>query len=93
MPTPEAKLARTEAKLARLRWYVVVLVVMLVFGAVTAPFGVVFLQRRITENATVNITCVSARANISQLQALSALERRLGVPVDFTIPHLPEECM
>ena len=92
MPTVEAQLGRLVAKVRRLRWQVVILSAIIVLGAVVVPFGVTYIQRRVTENATVRITCISTRANIAQLAALEALEHRLGVPVDFTIPDLPEEC-
>lgn len=91
-PTTEAKLARTEAKLVRLRVYVIALLAVVVFASAVIPFGVVYLQRETTQAATIEITCSGFRNQVSQLEALEQLEHRLGIPVDFTIPRLPEEC-
>jgi hypothetical protein len=38
------------------------------------------------------ISCVSARANISQLAALREISDQLGVPVTFKVPEVPPEC-
>lgn len=92
MPTTEARLARAETKIRRLRWYVTVLLAVVVFGTVAIPVGVVYMQKQVTDNATVVITCAGYRNQVIQLEALRALERRLGVPVDFTIPEVPSEC-
>lgn len=61
---------------------------LIIFVALVVP---VYFSRQI-DASQLEISCISARSNISQLEALSALERRLGVPQDFEIPKLPEEC-
>lgn len=92
MPTPEAQLERAHRQIARLRWYVIGLFAAVVFSAVVIPFGVIYFQRQATENATLVVTCQSARANVAQLKALRALEHRLGLPVDLRIPVISKEC-
>lgn len=93
MPTLEAQLERAYRQIARLRWYVIGLFAAVVFSAVVIPFGVIYFQRQATESATLVVTCQNAKGNIAQLKALRALEHRLGLPVDFRIPVLPEECL
>jgi len=88
MPTVEAKLARAEARVATLRRGIVFLAAVVVFFGIIAPVAVI----RVQQSTATRVACVSARANISQLQALSALEHRLGIPVDFKIPVVPPEC-
>lgn len=92
MPTAEAKLARTETKLVRLRWYVVILLALVIFASVVGPFSLIYITNRVSENTVVRITCDNYRNNVHQLEALADLEHRLGVPIDFTIPKLPEIC-
>jgi hypothetical protein len=40
----------------------------------------------------IQIQCISAKSDQLMLEALADLERRLGIPVDFTIPEVPVEC-
>ena len=40
----------------------------------------------------LQITCTAAHSDRLVLQTLADLERRLGVPIDFELPEVPEEC-
>lgn len=60
----------------------------LIFVALVLP---TYWQSQFNDVQT-QIACISARTNISQLEALAALERRLGIPQDFKIPEVPPEC-
>lgn len=81
-----------NGRLTRLRYWVIALTMVVVFAAFAAPIMVVFFVQQESSNTIKAITCVSAQANIDQLQAQASLHRRLGVPIDFDIPTLPEEC-
>ena len=52
----------------------------------------VAIETRNNNLANREITCQSARSNISQLGALREIADQLGVPVTFTIPKEPSEC-
>jgi hypothetical protein len=41
----------------------------------------------------LEVSCQTARANIQQLQALRAISHELGIPVGFTVPAPPPECV
>jgi len=88
----EAKLLRTENKLGRLRMWVIILAAVVTFAAFAAPLGVIYAQNQTTQDSTLRVICSNTRANIDQLTALATLERRLGVPIDFTIPEVPPQC-
>jgi hypothetical protein len=92
MPTTEAKLARSEGRVRRLERWVFALAATVVLFGIVVPIAVIRSQNAASERATLIVTCASARANVAQLEALEALERRLGVPVDFVIPEVPFEC-
>lgn len=66
----------------------VVALPIIIFIALVVP---AYFSQRI-DAQSLQIACISAKTNISQLEALAALEKRLGIPQDFTIPPLPEEC-
>jgi len=71
---------------------VIALVVVVTFAALAAPISLgVYFQSQ-ANAVQLTVVCTSAEANIQQLQALAALHRRLGVPIDFVIPPLPPEC-
>lgn len=53
--------------------------------------GLGYLQNRV-DTVQRSITCISAEANIEQLEALTEIADRLGIPHDFTVPEVPEEC-
>ena len=92
MEPPEVKLARAEARLSRLKAWVIALAAIVVFFGVVVPVAVVVFQQDAVERSSLAVTCASARANVFQLEALAALEERLGIPVDFSIPEVPDEC-
>lgn len=76
----------------RLRLWILALTVVVVFLGVFVPITVILYFQRSATDTQRELSCVTFRANIDQLNALEALEHRLGVPVDFTIPPLPPEC-
>lgn len=92
MASPEARLERTRRHVSRLRWYVIGLSAVLIFGAIVMPLTVIYYNKRATEDSTLIVACQVARGNISQLKALRELHHHLGIPVNFRIPVLPEEC-
>jgi uncharacterized membrane protein YhaH (DUF805 family) len=92
MPTTEAKLARSEGRVRRLERWIFALAAIVVFFGIVVPIAVIRFQSAASERGTLIVTCASARANIAQLEALQALERRLGVPIDFRVPEVPPEC-
>jgi len=76
----------------RLRRWVLSLTVVVVFLGIFVPVTVILYFQRSATETELELSCVTFRANIDQLEALEALEHRLGIPVDFTIPPLPPEC-
>jgi type II secretory pathway pseudopilin PulG len=78
-----------EAKLTLRDWIVAIILVVMVATVFLVP---AYVQRRVDE-AQANITCLSARANIQQLEALREISDRLGLPTTFRIPTPPPECL
>jgi hypothetical protein len=76
----------------RLRWTIFILVLALVFIATAAPIYVIRYNQRQATRTELAVTCVSARANIDQLQAIAEIADRLGVPHEFTVPKEPPAC-
>lgn len=77
---------------SRLRWTVFALVLTLVFIATAAPIYITRYNQRQAVQTELAVTCVSARANIEQLQALAEIADQLGVPHEFTVPEVPAAC-
>jgi len=73
---------------SRTSWRLVILLTVLV---VISLLATAWVTSQVDE-AQLTISCTSAKANVAQLEALAALEQRLGIPVDFTIPEVPPEC-
>ncbi len=81
-----------NGRVLRLRRWLLVLTIVVLTGAVTAPIiGAAIVDRREAGTQLV-IACTSARSNITQLEALRAFSRRLGVPWTYPIPEVPPEC-
>jgi len=89
---PEQVIAEQRVTIARLRWTVLVLSVLIIIGGIVAPVVVVVAQRQVARSTQIAISCVSARANVSQLEALREISDQLGVPVMFRVPEVPPEC-
>jgi nitrate/TMAO reductase-like tetraheme cytochrome c subunit len=82
----------TQTKLRRLRTWFFALLIVVVFAGSIGPIAVFqWLQSRVDE-VQFDISCSSARANVSQLEALHAIARELGIPALFPIPEVPPEC-
>jgi len=92
MMDSEAEAARLKARLSRLKAWVIALSAIVVFFGIVVPVAVISFQQDAIERSSLAVTCSSARANVFQLEALAALEERLGIPVDFSIPEVPVEC-
>lgn len=81
-----------KTKLERLRTQMLGLIVVVVLILSATPVLVsTYLDQRIDE-AQFQIACTSAQANLSQLRALQAVARELGIPGDFPVPEIPPEC-
>lgn len=59
---------------------------------IAAAFILYASVTRAVNESQLNVTCVSARANVEQLTALREIADQLGVPVLFTVPKVPPEC-
>ena len=79
-------------RVTRLRWAVLVLVLVVVFAATAAPIYVIKSNQRQAIQTQLAVTCTSAVANVEQLTALNEIAERLGIPHDFTVPTFPPEC-
>jgi hypothetical protein len=77
-----------ETKLTIRDWIVAGILVVMVATVFIVP---AYVQRRVDESQQ-NITCLSARANIHQLEALRQISHSLGLPTTFRVPILPPEC-
>jgi hypothetical protein len=99
--------ARTIAVLrrnvTRLRRTVLVLVVVVVFGAVLAPTVVIFAIGRVQQNTQTQINCTTLEAGVSVARTVQSnrvllirIARTLGlmirVPPLVVIPEVPAEC-
>lgn len=79
-------------RVSRLRWLVLVLVLVVVLGA-TAGFGYLSrLGQRQAIQTQLAVTCTSAKSDIEQLTALNEIADRLGIPHEFVVPRLPAQC-
>lgn len=74
--------------MTRRNWVEAILVFILVVVVLILP---AYVQVQV-DGAQREINCVSARANVSQLEALRSFSRQLGVPWHYPIPEVPEEC-
>jgi len=83
---------RLQGRVQRLRWAAPGLVLGLVFTVVVVPVGVSFYVQEQIETAQDLVSCRLIQANIAQLHALRSISHRLGIPADFRVPVLPEEC-
>lgn len=83
---------RENGALERFRRRVLWSIGIVIFLALAAPISLGIYYQSASDRSALVVTCSSAKSNISQLEALAALERRLGIPQDFVIPELPEEC-
>lgn len=90
-------------RVQKLRRWVLVLTIVVVAGAVSAPIVANYLIDKSENETQLTIICVSAEANIEQLRAIRRngividdIARSLGLPILFRppvkIPELPEEC-
>jgi hypothetical protein len=73
------------------RWFFALLIVVIFAGSLGPIVVFQWLQSRVDE-VQFDISCSSARANISQLEALHSIARELGIPALFPIPEVPPEC-
>jgi hypothetical protein len=79
-------------RLNRLRTWFFALLIVVIFAGSLGPIVVFqWLQSRVDE-VQFDISCSSAHANVSQLEALHAIARELGIPAPFDIPEVPAEC-
>jgi hypothetical protein len=69
-----------------------VLVGLMLLGIV-AGFVVILTIPAQLDQTEIDIACVSARANIAQLEALTDISESLGLPTEFVVPDLPPECV
>jgi len=89
---PERVIEAQRVTIARLRWMVLVMSILIIIGGIAAPVVVVIAQRQAARTTQTIISCSSARSNVSQLEALREISDRLGVPVMFRVPEVPPEC-
>lgn len=97
---PDYAYEEQRRKVRRLQNWVIVMAVLIVFLGIAAPAAVIVYfnesaqtAQREADRRQVEISCTSARANVSQLEALGKFARQLGVPVTWMVPELPEECI
>lgn len=93
----------TDPKVTSLRRLVLVLVIMLVFGAVAAPIGVIVYVGQIQQSVQTEVTCTTLEANLIVAQAVTAnrvllvrIAHNLGLHVELppriNLPEVPIEC-
>lgn len=76
----------------RLRYVVMVLLMIIVFAAVAAPVYVVRYNQHQANQTQLAVNCISAKSDIDQLTALEEIAERLGIPHEFNVPEVPPEC-
>lgn len=96
---PDYAYEQQRRKVRSLQNWVIVMAVLIVFLGIAAPTTVIiyFNESAQTEQAAADrrqleISCNSARANQSQLEALGKFARQLGVPITWMVPEVPAEC-
>lgn len=96
-------LEETRDRVRRLRRAVLVLLVVVVFGAFVAPLAVIWSFQSASNDAQLAVTCTTLKSSIAELQAirrngiiLEDIARSFGLPVAFPpplpIPEVPAEC-
>jgi hypothetical protein len=79
-------------KVARLRLWVLILTVVVVFGVISAPIIVPALIDKAADETQLEVGCSIIRAQNIQLAALQQIRRELGLPGELVIPEVPAEC-
>jgi hypothetical protein len=67
--------------------------IVLVFLGILVPATVIVYVDSKADDTQLTVACTSARSDIAQLKALGKFAKTLGVPVTWTIPELPPECV
>jgi hypothetical protein len=75
-----------------MRFWIVVLSMIVVFAAIAAPWAVISFNSRAANATQLAVSCTSARANVIQLEALRSFSLQIGVPWIYPIPEVPVEC-
>jgi hypothetical protein len=90
-------------RLNRLRTYILVLTICIVFGAIAGPILVVTYVSSVANQNQLNVTCQILEAEVDQLTAirrngilLEEIAHKLGLPIvpppEIVIPEVPPEC-
>jgi hypothetical protein len=77
-----------DSKITLQDWIIAGILAFMVASLFVIP---AYVQHRV-DAAQQNISCLSAQANIQQLEALRAISHDLGLPTTFRVPPLPPEC-
>jgi hypothetical protein len=81
-----------ERRIARLRLWVLVLTIVVVFGAISGPIIVQALVSNAGDETQLEIGCAIIRAQNTQLAAIKQIRTELGLPGELVIPEVPAEC-
>jgi len=92
-----------NGRLSRLRLWVLILTVVVVFGAFFAPVTIIYTFNKESAESQLAVSCTVLRTERHQLEAIAAnriyleqIIRDLGLPVaplpPIVIPEVPPEC-
>jgi flagellar basal body-associated protein FliL len=82
----------TEAKLSRLRKWVIILAGIVVFAAVAAPYAVITSTAHESAETQLVVSCEGIDNQVTMLEALRSFSDQIGVPWVYPIPEVPPEC-
>jgi hypothetical protein len=91
-------------RLNRLRTYILILTVFIVFGAIAGPILVVTYVTQVSNENQLSVTCQILKAEADQLNAirrngvlLEEVAHKLGLPIvpppEIVVPEVPPECV
>jgi hypothetical protein len=76
----------------RLRMWLLVLTVIVVFGAIAAPIILNAFLSNASEETQLQVGCQIIRSQNVQLVALAQIRHELGLPGRLVIPEVPPGC-
>lgn len=82
----------SDPRVRRLQRWVIAISIVVVFLGILVPTAVIIFTNNSQQDTQLLISCTTAKSNIEQLHALKKIGRELGLPSQFHIPALPEEC-
>ena len=83
----------TDPKVSRLRLWVLILTIVMVFGAFAGAIIVPVLINNASDETQLEVGCQIIESQNTMLLALEQIRHELGLPGDLVIPEVPPECV